>query len=330
MNSVVQRPLVSIIVRTKDRPKLLKNALKSIFEQTYRPIEVVLVNDGGCDLDIDLIKSILKDISLNYIRLEQNTGRAHAGNVGIMNTKGEYIGFLDDDDEFYPEHISVIIKLLMNIDYYIAYTDSEILYKKYNPEKQTLENTDRRIFSSKDFSCQYLFLENYIPLISILFSREIFSLVGNFDESLVIYEDWDLLIRCSQKYPFYHIKKVTNVYLQWSDTLQVAQSAEYNKLLENTYYQIISKHLGKFTPEVIRYFRDMINKIEAESLEKDLLMMRFKNEIAQKDEVLKKTMLELKETESYLNFIQSGRGWKMLTKYYYLRDNILKLLGIRK
>ena len=46
-------PLVSIIVRTKDRPKLLKRALQSIFAQTYRPIEVVLVNDGGCDLPDD-------------------------------------------------------------------------------------------------------------------------------------------------------------------------------------------------------------------------------------------------------------------------------------
>ncbi|MCX8027249.1 MAG: glycosyltransferase family 2 protein, partial [Thermodesulfovibrionales bacterium] len=95
MSDNTSNPLVSIIVRTKDRPKLLLNALKTIHQQTYRPIEVVLVNDGGCDLDLDEIKSILGDVTLNYIRLEKNTGRAHAGNVGIDNAKGEYIGFLD-------------------------------------------------------------------------------------------------------------------------------------------------------------------------------------------------------------------------------------------
>jgi len=58
-------PLVSIIIRTKDRPKLLKRALQSIAEQTYRPIEVVLVNDGGCDLDINELTGILKDVALN-------------------------------------------------------------------------------------------------------------------------------------------------------------------------------------------------------------------------------------------------------------------------
>ena len=63
--------MVSIIVRTKDRPELLKSAIASIAEQTYRPIEVVLVNDGGCDLDIEELKAILGDITLNYVRLEK-------------------------------------------------------------------------------------------------------------------------------------------------------------------------------------------------------------------------------------------------------------------
>lgn len=71
-----ENPLVSIIVRTKDRPKLLKRALQSIAAQTYRPIEVALVNDGGCGLDVEELKGILRDVSLNYIRLEKNTGRA--------------------------------------------------------------------------------------------------------------------------------------------------------------------------------------------------------------------------------------------------------------
>ena len=82
-------PLVSVIVRTKDRPALLKRALRSIAAQTYRSVEVVLVNDGGCDLDRKELQAILGKISLNYIRLEENTGRAHAGNVGLENAKGE-------------------------------------------------------------------------------------------------------------------------------------------------------------------------------------------------------------------------------------------------
>lgn len=324
-----ENPLVSIIVRTKDRPKLLLKALKSISEQTYRPIEVVLVNDGGCDLDIDEIKDFLGDIPLNYIRLEQNSGRAHAGNVGIENAKGEYIGFLDDDDEFYLNHISSIISLLINLDYYIAYTDTEIIYRKYNPEKQELENKEKKVFISKDFSYKDILLENYIPLISLIFSREVFTNVGRFDESLDIYEDWDYLIRCSQHYHFYHINKTTAKYIQWSDLYQVAQSKKYEKLTEKSYNIVIDKHKDKFSSEVIKHFRDKINVLESKVKDKDSTIGDLEASLNKKETIIRDLEQKLKDTESYLNFIKSGRGWKVLSKYYYLRDGLLNLFKKR-
>jgi glycosyltransferase involved in cell wall biosynthesis len=129
-----ENPLVSIIVRTKDRPQLLKKAIKSIAAQTYRPIEVVLVNDGGCGLDIEEIKGLLCDIALNYVSLEKNTGRAHAGNVGIENANGEYIGFLDDDDEYYPEHLETLVFFPERSAYKVVYTAVEMVEKTFNKD----------------------------------------------------------------------------------------------------------------------------------------------------------------------------------------------------
>jgi len=143
-------PLVSIIVRTKDRPKLLKRALQSIAAQAYRPIEVVLVNDGGYDLDIEEIRNILQDVSLNYIRLEKNTGRAHAGNVGIENARGEYIGFLDDDDEYYPEHLHFLTENLKDSVLKIAYTDAEIVFTEFQDEEHF--EMFRYVYFSHEFS----------------------------------------------------------------------------------------------------------------------------------------------------------------------------------
>ncbi len=77
MTTTAENPLVSLIVRTKDRPKLLLKSLRSIAAQDYRPIEVILVNDGGCDLDVGALRTLLGNITLNYIRLEENTGTAH-------------------------------------------------------------------------------------------------------------------------------------------------------------------------------------------------------------------------------------------------------------
>jgi glycosyltransferase involved in cell wall biosynthesis len=167
-----RNPLVSIIVRTKDRPELLKSALKSISAQIYKPIEVVLVNDGGCYLDTEELNSILRDVSLNYIRLEKNVGRAHAGNTGTMHAKGHYIGFLDDDDEFYPEHVSTLVDFLEHSGYKVAYTDALLVHKETDTKTQEKgTNIKQELLYSNDFNYATLIFENYIPFMCLLFRR---------------------------------------------------------------------------------------------------------------------------------------------------------------
>jgi glycosyltransferase involved in cell wall biosynthesis len=295
-----ENPLVSIIVRTKDRPKLLERAIQSIAAQIYRPIEVILVNDGGCDLNVEELMGILGDISLKYIRLEKNTGRANAGNVGIESAKGSYIGFLDDDDEFYPKHIALLVSALEQIDYKIAYTDSEIAFIEYDTDKKEFIGKEKRVFSTRDFSFADLVVENYIPLINLLFKKEVLVSVGGFDESLELFEDWDLLIRSGEIYPFYHVKKVTSKYVQWSKDLQIARPEGYQRLSEIAYDKVTSKHKDKFTPDVVRHFREVSHKLIRAShllgerneailnkdsfiLEKDTQIARFENVIKGKD-----------------------------------------------
>jgi glycosyltransferase involved in cell wall biosynthesis len=335
-----RNPLVSIIVRTKDRPKLLENALRSIADQTYRPIEVVLVNDGGCVLVIEQLSNILKDVTLNYIRLEKNTGRAHAGNVGIENAQGEYIGFLDDDDELYCDHLSVLTDGMRNQKCKIVYSDANIVYR-YSQGCTVEEVTPpKKIFSSKDFSYNALLLDNYIPLMCLLFSKEIFEDTQGFDEEFQIYEDWDMLIRSAEKYPFHHIKKTTAEYVQWSTTRQVAQTPDFAKEAMEAHKQIIDKHRNKFTADIIAAFVQIIRQssmsyetfvsLEKRLGEKETHISRLNDLIRQKQEELedKQREIEQKEEEiiglrSHLNKICHSRGWKVISKYYRFRDNIL-------
>jgi len=308
-------PLVSIIVRTKDRPQLVKTALKSIARQSYRPIEVILVNDGGCDLEIEEIKNILSDISLYYVRLEKNSGRAHAGNVGIENAKGAFIGFLDDDDEYHPEHIETLVTQLNQGAYPIAYTAVEFIEKTLDDERLQSTNAKKHLFS-KDFSYDDLIIGNYIPLMSLLFKANFLNSL-KFDESFDLYEDWDMLIRAGALTPFHFINKVTAVYNQWSDS-QIAFKSPQEKIRQET-LKLYKKHRDKMPLELIFNLRE-------ENARKDKVIAEQEEYIGNIETRIHDIEKTLKEKNSYIQTIHSGRGWRLLSKYYKIRDRILRLI----
>jgi GT2 family glycosyltransferase len=321
MDTLTNNPLVSIIVRTKDRPKLLKNAINSIAAQTYRPIEVVLVNDGGCALDIKEIKAILGDVFLNYIRLEENTGRAHAGNIGIENAIGKYIGFLDDDDELYLEHVSILVDFLIHNDYRVAYTDSEIVKYDYDTEKDRFDVKDRYVLFSEDFSYEKLLVGNYIPLMCLLFDAKFLHDL-KFDEKFDLYEDWDMLIQIAEKVPFHHIEKVTAKYNQ-NLGQQITADGKFHR---NAFTQLMEKHIDKITPQVLFYSWQMIidGREFAKGLEEPKLMIKsLKRLIEAKDSIISQMHKEIIDLQTNIKNIQNTLGWQMLESFRKFRDRLL-------
>jgi glycosyltransferase involved in cell wall biosynthesis len=362
-----ERPLISVIVRTKDRPKLLKRALQSIAAQTYKPVEVILVNDGGCDLDIKEMEGILGDVFLNYIRLEKNTGRAHAGNIGIENAKGEYIGFLDDDDEFYPEHIEILYSYLKEKEAKVVYSDCEIIRLQYNIESDDYVVLSKEPFLSYDYDFSFLLFSNYIPLICILFERIFLNEIGNFDESFELYEDWDFFIRAGNVYEFKHIRKITAIYKKWDITEQITLSSlGQNSEKDRLYYRkIIDKHREKYSLDIFYRIYEFLNHISSKLLSSTIYSKKLQDEILQMESLLrdqeerigmlehensrlstfysKKLQDEILHMESLrrdqeqrirmlehenarlsttLSRIFSSRGWRLLSKYYGLKEFI--------
>ena len=278
----------------------MKKALKSIAAQTYRPVETVIVNDGGQDLDIVEIQETLGDIDLKYIKLDKSAGRAHAGNAGIEHARGEYAGFLDDDDLFYPDHLAVLVDVLDQYDYQAAYSDAQISYHDFDPEKAQMVEREKRLFTSKDFSYEELLVDNYIPLICLLFRRETLKKYKGFDENFEVYEDWDLLIRIAEKYPFYHVPRITAEYVQWSSNLQVAQSPVFFDKAAAYHNHLIIKHKNKYTSEIIKSLvqsRRLLHNYKHNIEEKELII-REKSNFA---EDLEKAM---REKEDHISGLQ--------------------------
>lgn len=106
-----QNPLVSVIIPTYKRVDFLERAIKSVLNQTYRNIEIIVVDDNDPDTKyrietFKLMRSYMSSYSnIKYIMLEKNSGGCVARNTGIKESKGKYVNFLDDDDIFYPEKI---------------------------------------------------------------------------------------------------------------------------------------------------------------------------------------------------------------------------------
>jgi glycosyltransferase involved in cell wall biosynthesis len=315
-------PLVSIIIRTKDRPKLLVRALQSIAAQTYRPINAVLVNDGGCDLNIEELKTILGDVSINYIRLEENTGRSHAGNVGIENAKGEYIGFLDDDDELYPEHIAKLIDAMKNAGgILVAYSGIRVVDAK----NATIKNYD------EPFDLTRLRGANFLPIHAILFSRTLVQTGCRFDESLECLEDWDFWLQLAERTHFLHVPRVSAIYhydLGLGDS-ELSKNAKFETHLTNRAL-LFSKWNQRYSPRewvetqylFEKEWEHYLNR--ASELEKGIHLRDGQIIGLQAEKASFKTKLAELEAEAHhyrewVNTILSSKSWKLTAPLRWVR-----------
>lgn len=204
---IQQIPLmVSVIVPTYNRPAFLKVALESITVQTYKHIEVIVVNDAGEDVS-DIIKSFRDRLSITYLVHTENKGLAVSRNTGINAAKGKYIAYLDDDDIFYEDHAETLVNFLENSDYKVAYTDAYRVHQEKENGEYVVKQKD--IPYSFDFDPDLILAQNLFPVLCIMHEKTCTDEVGLFDESLTTHEDWDLWIRMSRKYKFAHIKRIT-------------------------------------------------------------------------------------------------------------------------
>jgi LmbE family N-acetylglucosaminyl deacetylase len=199
-------PLISLIVRTRNRPHLLAQALESVARSTYRRLEVLVVNDGGRTPSLPAEFPL----PLTLTNLSARCGRAGAANAGIGQARGEYVAFLDDDDLVEPEHFATLIGLVCG-GARVAYTDAATGI--YEPDAESgWRCAERRLSYSRDFDPELLLFDNYIPFNTVLVERALLTEVGPLDVDLPIFEDWDLLIRLSERAAFHHLPRVTCEY----------------------------------------------------------------------------------------------------------------------
>lgn len=135
--------LVSIVIPVHNRPVLLREAIDSVRTQTWRPIEIVVVDDGSTDETVQVARSLVCEGNGLSIRLltQTNSGPGVARQRGVESCRGEYVGFCDSDDLYLPEKLSVQVKALRD------HPEAGIAYGR-----TLLENDGVRVHSPENWS----------------------------------------------------------------------------------------------------------------------------------------------------------------------------------
>lgn len=228
------RPMVSVIIPTYNRPEQLVAAIQSVLAQTWNDFEIIIVDD--CGVDVSKVVRKINDCRISYIRHETNKGLAATRNTALRSANGKYIAYLDDDDEYYPEHLETLLQTLESSRAKVAYTDAEkYIYESKNNE---INFKTKFVEHSEEFDRIRLLVQNYIPVLCLMHEKSCLDEVGLFDETMSVHEDWDLWIRIAHKYPFKHIKKTTCGYtliLHSNKNLTTTKKLDFIKTMQYIY-----------------------------------------------------------------------------------------------
>ncbi len=185
--------LVSVIIPTYNRANTIVRAINSVLNQTYKKLEILVVDDASTE-NIETVVRNFKDDRIKYIRHPYNKGGGAARNTGIMISSGEYIAFLDSDDEWLPEKIekqlNVFHKSTNSIG--VVYTGFQYV-NEYGQVNEQVIPKERGNISLKILEW------NYVGTASTVLARSSYlKRINGFDETFPSCQDWDLYIRLSK------------------------------------------------------------------------------------------------------------------------------------
>lgn len=196
-------PTVTIIIPAYNRADLIGEALNSVFAQTYRDFEIIVVDDGSTDDTVRVLKPLMEQGGIQYI-YQDNQGESSARNRGIAEAKGQYIAFLDSDDLFEPTRLEIQIQYFRDHPH-VGLVHSG--FTKFDNNSDDLGYRDTSWFTGMIYPQILLHWTTLIPPSTVLIPKKVFEVIGPFDKSLRIGPDLDMWRRIARKYSFGSINK---------------------------------------------------------------------------------------------------------------------------
>ena len=225
-----QNPKISVIIPTYNRASVIQRAVNSVYGQSFGDWELILVDDGSTDQTHKLLKAFRQDSRFRYFKTE-NRGVSSARNLGLKQARGEWIAFLDSDDEWLPKKLEKQIQKARENPCFSIIHGDEIWIRRgvrVNPMKKHQKRGGDLFSQAVQLCC--------ISPSTVFIKKNLFNKVGLFRVTLPVCEDYDLWLRITSRYSVGYIDDfLIKKYGGHSDQL----SGKYKAM---DYWRVLSLH----------------------------------------------------------------------------------------
>lgn len=235
--------LVSVVIPCYNCERTIEETIETVLSQTYKNIEIILVNDGSTDNTISTIKNFITDKESIMLVDQKNQGQSRTRNTGAKNAKGKYLLFLDSDDKIDSTFIEKCVNVLeKNPKTKIVYSQSAYFGAREGEWKLP------------EYELKSFLRNNCIP-ITALIQKQDFDNVNGFDESLTFFEDWELFLKIIiHGGKVYRIPETLFFYRQHPEKTSLTNHAVKDRLMlsknklmiYNKHYEFFHNNLGSF------------------------------------------------------------------------------------
>lgn len=226
-------PLVSVIMPAYNAQAFLAQAVKSVLEQTYSHLELLVIDDGSTDGTAQ--HPALQDMRIRVLR-QENAGPAAARNLGLTHARGELIAFIDADDLWLPG------KLTAQVAYLQAHPDAQIVFgsfQRWEPDANGCFSTPplapppaagpMSLAHPSGWIYPDLLLDSVVHIITAVVRKPVFDIVGNFDTHLPTGEDYDFWLRAARRFQMDQLSQLLACYRIHPHSLTKAPRPENNE-----------------------------------------------------------------------------------------------------
>lgn len=275
--------LVSVIIPTYKRPQTLIRTIESVLQQTYKNIEVLVVDDNdpaweSRKMTENLMQKYIANERVKYIKHDKNINGSAARNTGFKNSSGDYIMFLDDDDEYFPRKVEAQLSRLESLDksWGVCYCG----YIRKKDGKTIVHGAEKREGNLlKDALMRNLFIHAGSNL---MIRREVVQEVQGFDESFTRNQDIEFLARILMKYKIAYVNEMGLIVHTHSNE---ATKDQFDKITMD-YLNKFSSYIEELSPRDREEFQKMIrlqifrNKLTSSNKRKQAFNMLSSKELS--------------------------------------------------